>query len=69
MLGMALVRSLLICSSGWGGACGPLARRAAGGGGWQSTGTACRGPAVHLLIYQFSLPISCNVVVKIRHVT
>ena len=68
MLGMALVRSLLICTSGWGGglrATGSACR----GGGWQSTGTACRGPAVHWLIYLLSLPISCNVVVKIRHVT
>ena len=53
MLGMALVCSLLICSSGR-GACGPLARRAAGGGplawraaGRRSTGSVFRGPAVH----------------------
>ena len=56
MLGIALVRSLLICTSGWGGwglaghllgvsrAGGPLARRVAG---LRSTGSVFRGPAVH----------------------
>ena len=57
MLGIALVGSLLICTSGWGGggglaghllgvswAGGPLARRVAG---LRSTGSAFRGPAVH----------------------
>ena len=54
MLGMALVGSLLICTSGLGGlaghllgvsrAGGPLARRVAG---LRSTGSAFRGPAVH----------------------
>ena len=55
MLGMALVRSLLIYSSGLGGgARGSLARCVAGGGplarhaaGRRSTGSVCRGPAVH----------------------
>ena len=54
MLGVALVGSLLICTSGLGGlaghmlgvsrAGGPLARRVAG---LRSTGSAFRGPAVH----------------------
>ena len=57
MLGMVLVRSLLICTSGLGGGLAGhlLCVSGAGGslalrdGGRRSTGSACRWPAVHWL--------------------